>query len=155
MQSNHNRIAYILLGVVILVILAGIMILFIRRSSTNNRATPTFNVAALYTSAYQTIAVQQTEQQASISPTTTPVSSPSTTPLAASQLPINTLVLASSTSGAAQGCDNSVYVNDVTIPDGTVMTPGQTFTKAWAVQNAGTCTWNTNYRLVHVGVNDE
>ena len=143
MKSNNNRTAYILLGVVILVILAGIIILFVRRSSANNRATPTFNVEAIYTSAYQTIAVQQTEQQASLSPTTTPVSSPSTTPL-----PINTLVLASSTSVAAQGCDNSAYVNDVTIPDGTVMTPGQAFTKTWAVQNTGTCTWNINYRLV-------
>ena len=148
MQSNNNRTAYILLGVVVLVIMAGIIISLVQRSSINNRATPTFNVAALYTSAYQTIAVQQTEQEASVPPTTTPAPSPSTTPLVASQLPINTLVLASSTSGAAQGCDSSVYISDVTIPDGTVMTPGQAFTKTWAVQNTGTCTWNTNYKLV-------
>lgn len=148
MQSKNNRTAYILPGAVILLTLSGIMILFLRRSSTNNRATPTFNVEAIYTSAYQTIAVQQTEQPASISPTTTPVSSPSATSLVASPLPINTLVLASPTSGAAQGCDGSTYVNDVTISDGTVMTPGQEFTKTWAVQNTGTCAWNTSYRLV-------
>ena len=148
MQSNNNRTAYILLGVVVLLIMAGLIISSVQRSSTNNRATPTFNVAALYTSAYQTIAVQQTEQQASIPPTTTPASSPSPMTLVASQLPINTLVSASSTSEAAQGCDNSAYLNDVTIPDGTVMTAGQTFTKTWAVQNTGTCTWNTDYKLV-------
>jgi Ig-like domain from next to BRCA1 gene len=148
MQSKNNRTAYILLGVVVLVILAGIIASFASRSSTNNRATPTFNMEAIYTSAYQTIAVQQTEQQASISPTITPAPSPSPTTLVASQLPINTLVVASSTSGAVQGCDNSAYVNDVTIPDGTVMTVGQTFTKTWAIQNTGTCTWNTNYKLV-------
>ncbi len=122
MQSNNNRTAYILLGVVVLVILAGIIFSLVQRSSINNRATPTFNMEAIYTSAYQTIAVQQTEQEASVPPTTTPAPSPSQMTLAASQLPINTLVLASSTSGAAQGCDNSAYVNDVTIPDGTVMT---------------------------------
>ena len=148
MQSNNNRTAYILLGVVVLVILAGTIILFVRRSSANNRASPTVSVDAIYTAAYQTIAVQQTEQQASIPPTTTPAPSPSSTPLVTSQPSINTLVLASSTSGAAQGCDNSIYLSDVTIKDGTVMTPGQTFTKTWAVQNTGTCTWNTSYKLV-------
>jgi heat shock protein HslJ len=30
------------------------------------------------------------------------------------------------------------------------MKPGQAFTKGWQVQNTGTCTWDTNYRLVFV-----
>jgi polar amino acid transport system substrate-binding protein len=30
------------------------------------------------------------------------------------------------------------------------MKPGQAFTKGWQVQNTGTCTWNTGYRLVFV-----
>jgi len=30
------------------------------------------------------------------------------------------------------------------------MKPGQAFTKGWQVQNAGTCTWDSNYRLVFV-----
>ena len=30
------------------------------------------------------------------------------------------------------------------------MAPGQAFSKGWQVQNTGTCTWNTNYRLVFV-----
>ena len=30
------------------------------------------------------------------------------------------------------------------------MKPGQAFTKGWQVKNTGTCTWNSNYRLVFV-----
>jgi polar amino acid transport system substrate-binding protein len=30
------------------------------------------------------------------------------------------------------------------------MSPGQAFTKGWQVQNTGTCTWDTSYRLVFV-----
>jgi len=38
---------------------------------------------------------------------------------------------------------------DVTIPDLTQFTPGQTKNKIWRIQNSGTNTWN-NYRLVYV-----
>jgi hypothetical protein len=36
-------------------------------------------------------------------------------------------------------------VADVTIPDGTVMKPGEKFTKIWRVQNTGTCKWDQGY----------
>lgn len=35
-----------------------------------------------------------------------------------------------------------------TIPDGTVIARGATFTKEWRIINGGSCTWNTNYKLV-------
>jgi hypothetical protein len=37
---------------------------------------------------------------------------------------------------------------DVTIPDGTVISPGAAFTKTWRLTNNGTCTWNSAYQLV-------
>jgi hypothetical protein len=37
---------------------------------------------------------------------------------------------------------------DVTIPDDTVLRPGEIFTKTWRLQNAGDCTWNSDYALV-------
>jgi hypothetical protein len=46
--------------------------------------------------------------------------------------------------------NNSVFVADVTIPDGTVLAPGQAFTKTWRVRNTGTCTWGTDEELVFV-----
>nr|BAL54017.1 hypothetical conserved protein [uncultured Chloroflexota bacterium] len=49
---------------------------------------------------------------------------------------------------AAAICDWAQFIADVTIPDGTVMAPGTTFTKTWRLKNIGSCTWGTGYRLV-------
>ena len=47
-------------------------------------------------------------------------------------------------------CINSfAYDYDVTIPDGMTITPNTIFTKSWHVTNTGTCTWNSNYKLVY------
>ncbi len=46
--------------------------------------------------------------------------------------------------------NNSVFVADVTVPDKTVLAPGQAFNKIWRVKNTGTCTWGTNEELVFV-----
>ncbi len=45
-------------------------------------------------------------------------------------------------------CDWAAYVKDVSVPDGTVFTPGAQFTKTWRLQNIGTCTWTSGYALV-------
>lgn len=47
-------------------------------------------------------------------------------------------------------CDNAIFVSDITIPDGTEMVTGTTFTKTWQVRNTGTCTWDTEYAIVFV-----
>ena len=48
-------------------------------------------------------------------------------------------------------CYDLSYVRDVTIPDNTVMTPGQTFTKTWLVSNSGTCAWEPGFVFNVVG----
>ena len=49
------------------------------------------------------------------------------------------------------GCTlDSQYVADVTIPDGTIMSPGAEFVKTWRIRNSGTCDWETGYELVYV-----
>ncbi|MGF1506797.1 MAG: NBR1-Ig-like domain-containing protein [Anaerolineae bacterium] len=49
----------------------------------------------------------------------------------------------------ARGCTNDLrFVEDLTIPDGTVLGAGQPFTKIWGIENAGTCDWTPNYGLV-------
>ena len=46
-------------------------------------------------------------------------------------------------------CDKAQFVSDVTIPDGTLMSPGQKFTKTWRLKNIGTCAWvKGTYQLV-------
>jgi hypothetical protein len=50
-------------------------------------------------------------------------------------------------------CDNSAYVDDVTIPDGTILAPGQTFKKTWRLRNTGTCSWTHDYSIAFVSGN--
>ncbi len=138
---------------------------------------PTTDVNAIYTSAAQTmisgLSAQQTQTALAVSPT--PQSSPtalaSFTPLAtfaistgavpfgtplvfgtpgAGVTPLPTLAGGTAPS-TASGCDNSAFISDVTVPDGTVMKPGQDFVKTWAIENTGTCTWDDGYALVYQG----
>ena len=44
-------------------------------------------------------------------------------------------------------CNKAVFVSE-TIPDDTEFASGEAFTKSWTFVNKGTCTWNTNYKLV-------
>jgi len=46
--------------------------------------------------------------------------------------------------------NNSQFVADVTVPDGTPWVPHQTFNKVWRVRNTGTCTWSNAYTLTFV-----
>ena len=55
------------------------------------------------------------------------------------------------TNTAVSYCDWVAFVKDVSIPDGTQLYTGQTFTKTWRLQNRGTCTWTSDYMLVFVG----
>jgi len=64
-----------------------------------------------------------------------------------------TLSLGTNTAAAAptSACDVSAFANWETVPDGTVMAPGQTFDKAWRLQNSGTCNWTATYKAVFTG----
>jgi hypothetical protein len=43
--------------------------------------------------------------------------------------------------------DNLVFLDDLTIPDGTIVSPGKPLDKRWLIQNAGTCNWDEGYRI--------
>jgi polar amino acid transport system substrate-binding protein len=47
-------------------------------------------------------------------------------------------------------CDAMAFVADVTIPDGTRLTPSTPFDKVWRIMNTGTCTWDSSYQLAFV-----
>jgi len=132
-------------------------------------ATPV-NIDAIYTSAAQTI-VAQISQTAAAQPSATPTltatltmtstisPTPSKTlsyyvaPMVAAGTPTTTGTpgpTATATFGAV-GCNNSAFLADVTIPDGTVIAAGNTFTKTWLIQNLGTCSWNNNYKFWFIG----
>lgn len=43
--------------------------------------------------------------------------------------------------------DNLSYLEDLTVPDGSLVLPGQAIDKRWLVENNGTCNWDEGYRL--------
>lgn len=51
---------------------------------------------------------------------------------------------------AAYGCNNLLFIRDVETPNGTVIRPGERFTRTWKVSNNGTCDWLFGYKLVPV-----
>jgi len=111
-------------------------------------ATPTLSLEQIQTLAVMTYQAQLT-QTALAQPTSTPA--PTNTPiqLATVTAPSTSAeVLATSTTASGVGsaaCYGLSYVKDVTIPDNTVMTPGQSFTKTWSVSNTGTCAWEAGF----------
>ncbi|HET6822311.1 MAG TPA: NBR1-Ig-like domain-containing protein, partial [Anaerolineales bacterium] len=77
-----------------------------------------------------------------------PTSIPATaTPVSATSTPIRPTNTAVPT--AIAYCDWVAFVKDVTIPDGTQLSAGESFTKTWRLQNRGTCTWTSDYMLVY------
>lgn len=47
--------------------------------------------------------------------------------------------------------NNAFFLEDLSVPDGTVFPPGEAIDKRWSVLNSGTCDWGPGYHLVRVG----
>lgn len=108
---------------------------------------PEATLDALYTAAAETLNAMSTQAavtQVAVSSPTPTLSVPTDTPTPFATYtpvpPIQTTV----------PCDAAAYVSDVTYPDGSIVSRGQTFTKTWRIRNTGTCTWTTAYDLVFV-----
>ncbi|NMB54607.1 MAG: hypothetical protein GYA15_07885 [Leptolinea sp.] len=76
---------------------------------------------------------------------------PPTLAVTASPLPLSTLPATAAPAFVPtleSGCSNLLaYINDITIPDGTIFAPGENIDKRWLVENQGTCNWNNRYSL--------
>jgi hypothetical protein len=112
-------------------------------------------VALVYTAAALTLTAQATLLPSSTAdpstPTLTPTQFSSPTPVPTA----TTLFQPAATStysyvSSSSGCDDSAFLSDVTIPDGTELAPGEAFTKTWKFQNTGSCAWTTSYDIVFV-----
>jgi len=47
-------------------------------------------------------------------------------------------------------CNWAEFVRDISIPDGTEINGGETFSKTWRLRNIGDCPWTTDYDIVFV-----
>lgn len=107
---------------------------------------------AILTAAAQTVEANLTQLAAQSTPTVaiqltnTPALVTATSAVA---FPTEGFPTASAPAGTGTtDCDNADFVTDVTIPDGTSLDPGETFTKTWRLKNVGTCSWTPSYSLV-------
>lgn len=89
------------------------------------------------------IAVTQTVLAMTLNaPTQTPLPlTPTTAPATYTATPTSTGV------PSTTYCDWVAFVKDVTIQDGAILAPGETFTKTWRLKNIGTCTWTPDYQV--------
>lgn len=99
---------------------------------------------ALYTSVAQTLSVITEQATDTATPTQQPTATLAPTATKAVTLSPTQAVATTTT------CENAAFVADVTIPDRTVMKPGQEFTKTWSIKNSGTCDWTTSYKLAYL-----
>lgn len=97
----------------------------------------------------QTPALTPAATQPSRTPTKSFILPTATLPLTVTQIATLTAIhLASETPVANQ--DRAEFVADVTVPDDTVLRPGEAFVKTWRLENTGDTTWTTDYQAVFV-----
>jgi hypothetical protein len=112
--------------------------------------TATLSLEMMQTLAVATFSIQLT-QTALAAPTSTPI--PTNTPAATVSIstPANVTPFGTGIASPTASCYRLSYVNDVSIPDNTPMTPGQSFTKTWKVRNSGTCAWDAGFKFAFTG----
>ena len=112
---------------------------------------PTLSASDIHTAAAKTVIAEFTQTAQAVPPTpeatatkvatNTPENTampvdtvaPTTDPLVSTATPIT--------------CDDAIFIDDITVPDGTEMLPGQDFVKTWKVKNTGSCIWSTGYAV--------
>ncbi|MCI0549634.1 MAG: hypothetical protein L0287_01630 [Anaerolineae bacterium] len=119
--------------------------------ATPAELTPTLNPDQIRTEAVATFSSALT-LTALAAPSDTPIPTltpaPTFPPLATSTA--GTPFVSGPTIAPTTGCYGLAFVSDVTIPDNTAVTPGQTFTKTWRVRNTGTCVWDAGFKFAFV-----
>ena len=120
---------------------------------------PTPDISAISTAAAKTV-IAEISATAAAAASLTPLASPTSEPSTEAPTVTVTMTVGVLTTPGILGtplglCDNAVFVSDVTVPDGSVMTPGQEFLKTWKVRNTGDCTWGAGYTIVYGGYNDK
>jgi len=116
--------------------------------------TPTSVVGEIYTIVAQVMESQATPIPPTATTAPTATKSAVTTPTQESRRGPDSGAAAPQTASynytTSSICDDSIYVSDVTIPDYTELTAGETFTKTWQLQNTGTCAWTETYTLNYI-----
>lgn len=132
-----NKILYILV-----LFLVGTLLFSCATNQTEQ--TQAVDPDAIRTESVATFASSLTETLVAV-----PTHSPTPKILGTDTPPVVTVTL--EPSPTSNPCYNLLYIEDVTIEDGTRMKAGETFTKTWLVQNIGGCAWREGFTFQNVG----
>jgi hypothetical protein len=107
-------------------------------------------VGAVLTAAAQTVEANLTQSAQQPEPQDPPPVqvTPTTVPTATEAIPTPTTKIPVS---PTSDCDKADFITDVSIPDGTNLSPNENFTKTWRLKNIGTCSWTPSYSIVPGG----
>jgi len=131
-------------GIALIAVLTVTALLF---SCGTNQADP-LDADAIRTQAVATYASSLTEE---------PAPDPTAIPTLKVELTSTPSIVTATTeatleaSPTANPCYNLLWIEDITIPDGTQMKAGEVFTKTWLVQNIGGCAWHVGFTFKNVG----
>ena len=121
------------------ILIVSIMIFLITSCTTGQNSESTVAHEVIQTQAVQTVVAQLTQDaEATLSaPTFTPEFTATPTETATPSI-----------TNTPAPCADSAWVSDITVPDGSILKPGETFTKTWKIKNTGSCNWNTSFYLI-------
>ena len=141
-----------------LIVLLLVFTMFATACGSSTTPEPTPDVAAVRTSAASTVEAKYTLTAAAFTPTFPPPPTETLEPTepeataTETEQPVSVITNAEGTQ--VELCDSLGYdlaTVDVTVPDGTTMSPGQDFIKTWLVKNTGACPWGAGYVLTYAG----
>ena len=141
----------LIVGTQILLMIGALLLSACGASAADLTPTATaFSADQIKTQAVGTFSADLTAT-ALLAPTNTPVATLTQAPTLAAA-PTSTGGIALGTAPAATtSCYGLSFVSDVSIPDNTPVTAGQSFTKTWKVKNAGSCAWDAGFKFAFTG----
>lgn len=107
---------------------------------------PTADLNIIRTEVAATV-LAQVPQICALTPTATQIPTNTPQPTATQAATATAEVTATTGTGTAAASNDQARWLSQSVTDGTVFTPGQTFTMTWRIQNVGKTTWTTGYRL--------
>ena len=156
-DQNRSPVRFSLVTAIVWLVVAGgsIFLLWQLINRISAASLPVSTATPNQTQVNQTIAALLTPHQSSPSETAKPTltSSPTFKPTLMASVPISSYRMTPSpgtpttTATPTLPCNRAAAGNpiDVTIPDDSLISPGQSFIKTWKLVNDGSCTWTTAY----------
>ncbi len=157
-STKQDRLAWILGGILTLLLLCGLVTAGVLWQ-LGNMMQPGGSLLEATLEAQRAAMMTQRAAQPTAAPPETPTVPPATPTDTPEPTATPTFVLTVTPSGTLTpalsptpgGCTLAArFVQDVTVPDGSVFAPGETFTKTWRLLNVGTCTWTTAFVVYFV-----